>query len=210
MRHLAFLSLLMTACSSCAGTLPAIEIPLEVRDYQVSYRVSTTCLLGGSAGSAVAVGPRHLLTAKHVVDCPDGLEPIQLLIVAMDGTQLEVKVDLLPKDDTDAARLVLLEGSLDSWASVSSREPPLGEEVCIIGGDQPSTLGMRKCGYVAPSISGYLTVALHVVPGNSGGPAFDAYGRVLGIVSKGSWEASRENYVLLVPGSKLGQLVMVN
>jgi S1-C subfamily serine protease len=199
---------LLAACSSCAGTFQPPEVPsVDDPTYASSYRLRVLCPdLSGSAGSAVAISSQHLLTARHVVDC-DGVDPLQITAIDMAGESFDVDLDLLPVDGTDAARLVSITRKLPSWSTLSYRNPPLGELVCIVGGDSPDIRGMRKCGYVAPSVEEYLTVALHVVPGNSGGPAFDSYGYVLGIVSMGNWNASSENYVLLVPSKELKGLV---
>lgn len=187
------------ACHSMVGPVYLTGEQVDRTEYGSSYRVTVLCDDGMAAGSAVAVDGRHLLTARHVVTCSDETSPLAIAVISWDGVRWPVLIDAL--DNHDAARLVV-EGTSDNafpvTAKVSPRIPRIGERICIIGGDRPSVYGMRKCGDVSPGSNEWeFIVSLHVVPGNSGGPAFDSQGNVIGIVSKGAWGEGHEFFVIL-------------
>lgn len=189
-RALGLLAAIIVGCS-CAGSYRTKSM-IDRVEYASSYRLAVLCLTGPMVGSAVAISPRHLLTARHVVNCT-GSGPIAAYAVGR-GRWIPVTVDRWAVE-RDVARLVVVGTSspFDDYSHVSDRRPALGETLCIIGGDNLTASWMRKCGDSAGiTTDGDVVVALHVVQGNSGGPIFDASGDVLGIVNRGRWVDSGE------------------
>jgi hypothetical protein len=138
-----------------------------------------------------------------------GPVPAFIIVKAYDGTQYGAIVDHTAFGKEDTARFkvraevgngVLMfitnEGNLDVirkerdgldlplQADLSNREPKIGERVCFVGGAQnPALLTQRKCGEVFKVIpeDGTFWVSVYVARGNSGGPVYDATGKVLGV-----------------------------
>ncbi len=142
----------------------------------------------GGHGSGFAVEDGTLVvTAWHVVE---GAEVIW--IEAVDGTEVEAEVVDWDKK-ADAALLQVEEPVTDRPLELSDEVPEVGDSLFamghpLIGGEKLKDRheGLLEWSFTAGMVSVVgekqiqTTVMLH--PGNSGGPMFDADGRVVGIV----------------------------
>lgn len=204
------LVILLTACSSCAGLFKPTSTVAQ--QYQATYSIQTVCDGGRIQwGTAFAISPRHLITARHVIKCPTG-EPQAITAyqprIKYHGSggdptapwmpnsgvwrydvTIDVVVDKLPEDEnTDAARLVVAGASepFRTYLPVATYRPHIGQEVCAIGMMSAAGVSsMKKCGYVAGVNEQYIFVSIRVVAGNSGGPLIDSDGNVIGTLDIG-------------------------
>lgn len=152
MRRAALLLFIMIIGCTCAAYQERTPRYLDWVEHQ---RQSTLALLvqctKGNAhwitmGSAVAISPRHLLTAEHVVDC-DGGDPLAIMGMDRDGKTHELLVSKLGGADLDVARLVV-EGSGEpfrAWGEFGPG-PKLGQVVCVV---HARPRRGRKCGEVS-------------------------------------------------------------
>ncbi|MFK7984827.1 MAG: S1C family serine protease [Sandaracinaceae bacterium] len=159
-------------------------------------RVSANPSMGH--GSGVAIGPRLILTARHVVWSmhayavvpPGGDDPIPARLVYVD---LDADVAFLLVDRDLPHHITLHE----------ARTLRMSEPVSVSG----YPLDMREPNPAASSgevsriaRDGLLHLTLSANPGNSGGPVVDAAGHLIGIVSmRGRPEAGVEGLVIAVP-----------
>jgi len=175
-------SLLLSAC------LPR-DIALARRCLSSTVLVHIKIAKGDKRGmgtcSGVYVAPNLILTANHCVDMEDGLElkGIWIRNVYDEAAKAEiVKVDA-EKD------LALLKTSLKGIPVSLARKVTVGEEVWVIG--QP--LGLKfvvtkgiisslNVSTLSFPINHFITDAV-VLPGNSGGPAFNSRGQLVGILT---------------------------
>lgn len=206
MRFVVFALGLLAVAWSCACvplvTHPGYNSVVDWGEYNSSVRIAVLCPDQSTwAGTAVAVTSRHLLTAKHSIWC-DGNGPIAVLARVRGGEAIQVQTEYV-SPDTDVARLAVM-GDAQPFqvrAFIRRRPVSIGEHVCTVGGDLFQNYGVRKCGDVAEVFSDFVALSIHVVPGNSGGGVYDRDGNVVGIVSRGQWDADKENVEFFVPVS---------
>jgi S1-C subfamily serine protease len=145
---------------------------------------------GGEArGTAVHIGDGFLLTAAHVVgeerslDIVDSRDNEQQAPVLWSSAKYDVALARVP----DPRRIAV--SRLDC-----GKRAPEGTPVTVVG----HPLGMKFVatrGHIASNLPHSLegspaewrVVDITVAPGNSGGPVFDAAGKVVGLVSAGAW-----------------------
>jgi len=123
----------------------------------------------------------YLMTNKHVVqDCD------LMTLVATDGLHSVVLID------TDERDLALLKASVrvDRYALFTRRQLRAGENVYAIGypmfgdvGGIVVTDGIVSSLYGPPDRPQYIQISAPIQPGNSGGPLFDQYGTIAGVVT---------------------------
>lgn len=183
---------LVTACGHVAINLPGPR-PYDSDEHRImfesSLRIFVACFDGRTiAGSGVAVSPRHVITARHVVAGCTG-EPASITAVRRDGQTVEVVEDSLAAG-IDVARLVAVGGSepFVVHAGVRLTSPMVGEPICTVANDASATSFLMKCGSIAATAPGKIVAAVHIVPGNSGGPVFDTKAHVIGIWSMGRFD----------------------
>lgn len=193
----------LTACSSCAPGLMSRGGVERLMPASARVRVLCDGQLRGY-GSGVAVGPRHLVTAKHVVQaCKTTPTPdmAQYQVVLDDGSRREAVLVREAEGDVDVALLVLGgAASFRTWAELADYRPLPGQRVWLYTGDgrmdQKGEWAFHlKEGIVTRVHGDVLVVSAHVVPGNSGAAAFDDDGRVVGILVGGRWDSSEEFYL---------------
>lgn len=147
-----------------------------------SLRVVASCWDGRrTAGSGVAISPRHALTARHVLFACGG-EPPLILAIPRGGRAVEMVIDdAVP--GADVVRLVVVgtRSPFRAHARLSTARPRVGDEVCTVASDGASGMPLMKCARVSLVEGSSLVAAVDLVPGNSGAPAFDAAGDVIGI-----------------------------
>lgn len=191
----AFLSTLITfgSCVSCFHlSIPSSYEYGTANQYASSYTFRIDCLGGGVAfGNAVAVSPRHLVTAKHVLLSCQSRGRINWRMRVRHHKWIEV-IDGNRSATHDVAILdVVGSERLPQWSRLSAREPKIGERVCKVT-STPVVERIRKCGDVFSVGRGQIAYAIHTVPGNSGGPIYDRGGNVVGIIRSGRWKISDE------------------
>lgn len=217
MRILAVLGLLLSACSSCSGPDRAAartDNVLTTHADQNEYASETARRIWGSTvrlevycegeagpsgwGSGVTISRRHVLTARHVIDCDNKAKLEGVIVHLDDGQRIPMSLDVLPASDgVDAARLVV-DGiqRFDWFARPALYSPARWQTVCVLASDIEMGELYPKCGYVSRGGHATLRVSIHVVPGNSGAAVWDLSGNVVALVSRGRW-ASNGEFVLL-------------
>ena len=179
----AFLAVAMTGAvivgsGCCMRTVtPAQQTHESAMDaYARTVRISALCMDGnGGGGSGVRIGGSTILTAKHVVDC--GASELMLVTV----TDYNGEAYIATLDGDSPADIARLDGLLmPEMPRVAIAEHVLGETLCATF-TYPEW--GRRCGEVWPSADD-TDVHLNLVgeQGNSGGPVWDARGRLVGLV----------------------------
>jgi putative serine protease PepD len=167
--------------------------------------VNITTEYGKGACSAVIVGKETVLTARHCVvagDEGDGM-PIflatdprnDLTVTDYDGKTLPAHIVYVSENHDHA--MLSVPGLKGPAAELSCKAAQVGEKVYIVGqplgalrwavspGTVASTYPLAKA--VQEEVSGLgwqqlVTLTAAVAPGSSGGPVFDANGRLIGLV----------------------------
>lgn len=161
-------------------------------------------------GSGVVVRRGLVLTAAHVV-----AGATDITVVFHDGTSQPARLAWVSEGADVAALLTETAGA--PAAALACRAPAVGEPVITIG--YPADLrGARSWGHVAALRTderGPATVALDITAyaGSSGGPVFDADGRLLGMIHSimgirtiPTGMPAPVGYALMVPASTLCEL----
>jgi len=145
--------------------------------------LSITAVVRGERvyGAGIVIGPRHVLTCRHVID---GLRSVEVTLA--NGTPQTVRVV-----DSDA-KLDLAVLELPTPATHTARLAPASE---LQMGDRVYGMGVPKnltfsfntgiVSYLGRSYDGvaYLQTDMPTNPGNSGGPVLDERGRVVAVAS---------------------------
>ncbi len=139
---------------------------------------------GGSGTGFVVSTDGHLVTNAHVIDKCSSIE-----ISSPDQPALTARI--VARDDTNDVALLISPGWKPKDVVRSRTGAKLGEQVVAFGYPLTGVLavsGNFTIGNVT-SLAGlgndsrYLQISTPVQPGNSGGPLFDQYGNVVGIVT---------------------------
>lgn len=139
-------------------------------------------LASGGHGSGVVIGDGTLvLTARHVVENGDALR-----IRTKDGRLLSGKVLWIGADDDPDIALVRIEDGRLPAAELRCTETVVGGPIEIVGHPLrfPWTHTYGRVSNPAQDVGGviFLQSDAHAYLGNSGGPAFDSRGRIIGVV----------------------------
>jgi S1-C subfamily serine protease len=179
----AFALALMATCSACLGTLsnpsPYGRTAFEQRAMRVGILATCPAVKGAWGGTGVIVSPTEILTAAHVVKCPDAV-----IVVQQEGKPpRHVRVDRIDID-VDLAKLVLMPGmpEFDS-AQVLVASVRDYQTVCAA---VVLPVAEYRCGEVDNAEWSDYEVAFNapVESGNSGSGLYDARGRLVGIVTR--------------------------
>lgn len=137
-------------------------------------------------GSGVVLQDGTILTANHVAEKLGN----DFFIVFADGTRASGKViKLMPKWD-----LALIATSVSSGiprATLNCNQLHSGDSVTVIGYPGPLPLSVTYGRIMSPEIfiaKGFPEIVINalIIPGNSGGPVFDANGDLIGIANLGA------------------------
>lgn len=190
------------AQAPAAPSLHGNSIEHLARQLTVRVRIRGCGRLG--TASAVAVGPRLLVTNRHVVAGADELE-----LNYWDGTSARAELDALAVADDLA--LVKVSLRLPAVAHLAVADPDAGAAVVVVGypdgGEQAVERGevveyarLRKPEDASPVIR----ITADIVPGNSGGAVVDHRGELVGIVFGVETETG---YGLAIPASAVRALL---
>lgn len=194
--------------------LPATELYQRVRDAVVS--------LTAYAGHSAAYGTGMILTPDgYVLTCAHVVEDTQSCTVALtDGRELEA--ELVAMDGrTDLAVLKIDAEGLSTVSFTDSDEAVVGETVYALGDPvRPEFRGSFTNGMIAGlnrAVTGkqgpmrLIQITAPVNSGNSGGPVFNAWGQVLGVVNmkinRPDLPVSIENMGMCIPSRTVKSVV---
>jgi len=156
-------------------------------------------------GSGFAIDDCLIATNNHVVD---GARVIN--VFGIDGNDEEsFQAEVIARDiEHDLALLKLKDRNSRSCQvvpfSVDNRQCNVGEDIFVLGYPMSSYLGkeIKLTNGIISSRSGYnnekstYQISAPLQPGNSGGPMFDSYGNVVGIVNSGVPSADNVGYAI--------------
>jgi TonB family protein len=141
--------------------------------------VSEECATGGKFGSGVVIGPRTILTAKHVLKggCNGQFS------VRLEGSETTLKVARWFLHPTcDLAILETTQTIPAPRVGLANRLPQLGESVFALG-NPDGLLGSFSAGYVGGIRDGGASIqhTAVIAGGSSGGPLLNEQGLLVGI-----------------------------
>lgn len=151
-----------------------------------------------SHGSGVVVGPRLVLTARHVVWSANAW-----VVFAPNSNEPIAARPLYVDPDRDIAFLSLDEPLGDVVTGLEERRLTLSERVSVSGYplDLRETIPAAASGEVSRvTRNGELHLTMTVNPGHSGGPVIDSEGHLVGILSaRGRMDRGVEGLAIAVP-----------
>lgn len=180
------LTLLLCISLSCGSTTTWRKQYVNARtanEYKSVVRVGVRACIAGymSLGTGIATGPHTVYTAKHVVQCNDGnVTRSRVKLLLHDGSVVVAHVVAIAPSH-DVVRLYI-DKKLLNYVKVDKREMKIRERVCYVGGNRNTKRLLTKCGLVTYTHPNAFEVGIHGVPGNSGGPVLDVYGRLVGLL----------------------------
>lgn len=145
---------------------------------QMTLRIRNLSCNSLATGSGFAIGKKTLITNHHVVDGAENLE-----VNTWDGKTLKAKIKSASKYGDIA--LVEVQDELPFAAELVDGQKgqpvfvvgfPLGEKLTITEGK------ILDYGYFPNDQVQRMSLSARVLPGNSGGPVFNAEGKVVGAV----------------------------
>jgi S1-C subfamily serine protease len=178
------LAVLLWACAGCHTYAPYKPATPSVNTSAYyswlssgTYQVQAACLEGSWSGSGVVVGREgdqaFLATANHVVegtDCTFLVNDQQFRVLATD----------------EAYDQAILVGHATGRVASETAEVFLGQDVIVVGYPNQPYTGETGKQVTKGSVSSYVTrrykVSAQAYYGNSGGPAFDSEGKLVGLV----------------------------
>lgn len=205
--------------AGCVPPRSVTTLPEAARQNMMAVTLEVDCVSPDFApwtayGSGMAISPRHLVTAYHVIDCDkdkfdgegnflgvsDG-NAMKITVTMYDGHRFEGVEDIVPVEnpiksyhDKDAA-IVVATGMASPFKDYIpiGNSPQVGDTVCSVTG---FPLRERKCGVVGTALPtharyewmtppGYFITSGGGKPGNSGSGVVDAAGRLVGVLVAG-------------------------
>ena len=161
------------------GTVP-VTLPIDPRSATVRIR-SETCE-GIGVGSGFLLDQHTIITNRHVVEGATNLS-----VETYEGTMLDVEVASQGRL-ADLAVLKIKSG-IGQAARLAPEDPAVGTHIRAFGyaGGGPMRVTEGKItGFVSDKQLGnsrpVMTATVEIRPGNSGGPALDDDGNVIGVV----------------------------
>lgn len=170
------LPLLASACA--VPQFPSQPIAAYAKALSVTVRISNDD--GAGHGTGVYVTPNLVLTAAHVVSS-------RMRVHGPDGTS-QVGIAILVDKANDLA-MVYVTKAYKHTIQVQCHRPPAGARVILVGHPQWMRAVVKR-GWVASNklqryrgSRAYMAIDATVLPGDSGGPVIDRFGRLVGIIS---------------------------
>jgi len=156
----------------------------EGREFQDQSRGEKQPRLVKNEGSGFFISPDgYAVTANHVVENGESVE-----ITTNDGKRYPVKV--VGRDpETDIALLKVDAKKTFPFVEIANKPPRIGEWVIAVGNPfglgGTVTAGIVSAGArdISADYNDYIQIDAPVNQGNSGGPSFDASGKVIGVNS---------------------------
>ena len=179
--------------ASATGVAAQLTVAELVRQSQAAVRYILTADGGGSGFVVTSDG--YIVTNSHVLDGAPSAR-----VSTHDGQQVSAPV-VADDPDLDLA-LLKLPGDNHPYVNFGrSADLAIGEDIVILG----YPLGLRTItatrGILSARHSGWLQTDATANPGNSGGPAFDMRGGVIGVATSKLGGAQRvENVNFLIDG----------
>lgn len=190
------------AAPTTAPELQASSVTRVSRQLTVRVRSRGCGRLGTASG--VALGPRLLVTNRHVVQGADAIE-----LNYWDGTS--ATADVLAVAVADDLALVRVSARLPAVARLAERDALDGARVVVTGfpNGGRQTVGSGEVVEYARlrssvDASPVMRLTAPVVPGNSGGAVVDERGELVGVVFGVETETG---YGLAIPASAIDELL---
>ena len=171
--------------------------PIAARALRSVFTVETDYGLGTGFAAWTEGGATYLITAHHVVE---GNPSSSVTIVRKGGSWAGTIEAVDPKNDLALIRINgKPAGTAPLWQHVGGRgRPKPGDEVILIG--SPFGLqGTVTTGVVSRVSSKEIQTDAAANPGNSGGPAIDKQGRIVGVLVSGVDPSLGQNLNFAVP-----------
>lgn len=142
---------------------------------------NSTTAMGAGSGFFIT-GDGFIVTNNHVV-----ADAVEIKVKLTDGRELEAK--LIGRDEGSDLAVIKVEGSGFNFVSFEEQaKPRVGDWVLAVG--NPFSLGGTATAGIVSGLSRdidaagyneYIQIDAAINRGNSGGPTFDIYGRVIGV-----------------------------
>ena len=177
---------------------------------EISYNVFGQMTSTSVSGSGIIIAEDgYILTNYHVIE--DAYEyGYEVTVLSYDGTEYTAEI-LGVEPDNDLAVLKIEAGGLDAAVLADSDEMAVGQIVYTVGNPLGELTYTMTCGIVSAldrSITTDENVTVNmfqidaaVNSGNSGGPVYNAYGQVIGIITAKYASTGVEGIGFAIPSS---------
>ena len=188
-------TLLQSRDAALAGRLGSAEQTLKRRDTGIAplasrvlksvFTVETDRGLGSGFIAWRDANGSYLLTANHVVEG----QVSGAVTVSRKGGSWSGEIDAVdPKHDLAVIRISAKPaGALPLWQSARTQPPRAGDQLLLLGSPY-GLYGTVTTGIVSRVTSNAIQTDAAANPGNSGGPALDKNGNVVGVLVAGGGE----------------------
>lgn len=170
---------------------------------RISVRVRNLGCFSLSTGSGFAIGATTLVTNRHVVE-----DSAELGLSTYDGRDVGVRAASIA-ELADLA-VVRTDGELPAVPELASADPERGDTITVVGYPQGGRLTVTAGRIIARTtdplhlnLGEVLVTDAVIEPGNSGSPALDHRGRVVGVV----YAMNEAGQSFIVPVSTLTELI---
>jgi len=193
-----------------APAAPKGREPLEGREVFAlakanTVEVHTTFNATSESGSGFFVAENYILTNATVIIRNLGtvsqVLPRKILVNFKDGEQKEIK--WYGYDPKTSLAILQVEMPCEKIAKIAEEAPATGEEIYAVGNSDGRGMCIME-GLVADQLRAvegkkYMMISANIVNGNAGGPVYNAYGEVVGLVDRNSGKGVAINYAVPIP-----------